>query len=132
LERFLPAAALVAVLAYNILCSLEVGQRFLSDPRMDAQLFAKKYFWQGAVIENSNAPDWSRPSRIKGQDLSTSFGSRARLELHETLWIKQSDPGGIEKPRNHRLPEDTFTQEGLKKTESRFRGFQQSGLSVHR
>lgn len=122
-ERFLPAAALVAVLAYNILCSLEVGQRFLSDPRMDAQLFAKKYFWQGAVIENSNAPDWSRlPGlKVKTSQLPSAVGRASSFtKLFGSNRVIQE---GIEKHETTGYPEDTFTQEGLKKRNPDFVAF---------
>jgi hypothetical protein len=122
-KRFLPATALVVVLAYNIFCSVEVGLRFLHDPRMDAQLFAKKYFWAGAVIENSNAPDWGRlPGlKVKAPHLPSAGGRAARFsKLFGTNSVIQQ---GIEKFETTDYPADTFTREGLKKRNPDFVAF---------
>jgi len=122
-KQIIPAVTLGVILIYNIFCSVEVGQRFLSDPRMDAQLFALKYFWKGAVIENSNAPDWGRlPGLTVKAPHLPSAGSRAsrftRLFGQNSV-IQQ----GIEKFETSEYPADTFTLEGLKKRNPDFVAF---------
>jgi hypothetical protein len=122
-KRLLPAAALVVVLSYNIYCSVEVGLRFLHDPRMDAQIFAKKYFWKGAVIENSYAPDWSRlPGlQVKSPHLPLVTG---RTETFSKLFGQNSViQSGLEKYEELGYPADTFTLAGLQKRNPDFVAF---------
>lgn len=113
-KHFLPATVLILILAYNICCSIEVGWRFLSDPRMDAQRFARKYFWNGAVIENSYAPDWSRlPGlTVKAPHLPLVTG---RTDAFTKLFGQnQLIQDGLKKYEATDYPTDTFTAEGLK------------------
>jgi hypothetical protein len=122
-NRLMPVLTLTLILGYNVACSIEVGLRFLSDPRMDAQLFAKKYFWKGAVIENTNAPDWARiPGlQLKAPHLPSAGGRATRFAklFGQNSVIQQ----GIEKFETTDCPEDTFTLEGLKKRNPDFIAF---------
>jgi len=114
-KHIMPVSFLTLVLGYNIFCSVEVGLRFLSDPRMDAQLFAKKYFWKGALIEDTYAPDWSRiPGlKVKTYSLPNAGGRSSRFtKLFGKNSVIQT---GIQKYETTDYPEDTFTPEGLKK-----------------
>jgi hypothetical protein len=122
-RQIIPAGILITILGYNILCSIEVGERFLSDPRMDAQLFAKKHFWNGAVIENTYAPDWGRlPGlTVKAPHLPSAGGRASRFSklFGQNSVIQQ----GIEKFETTDYPADTFTLEGLKKRNPDFVAF---------
>jgi hypothetical protein len=113
-KQMIPAVTLVIVLIYNIFCSVEVGQRFLSDPRMDAQLFAMKYFWKGAVIENSYAPDWGRLPRLKVKTYTMPFVT-GRSDLFSKLFGKNEIIQKGLKKNEPACPPDTFTEEGLNK-----------------
>lgn len=122
-KQLLPAAVLTLLLAYNIACSIEVGLRFRSDPRMNAQLFAKKYFWKGAVIENSNAPDWGRlPGlTVKAPHLPSAGGRASRFS--KLFGQNSIIENGISKFETTDYPADTFTLEGLKKRNPDFVAF---------
>lgn len=122
-KQLLPVAGLTLVLAYNIFCSVEVGERFLSDPRMDAQIYALKNFPAGAVIENSYAPDWSRLTglRVKAPHLPLVTG---RAESFSKLFGQNSlIQHELEKHETTDYPTDTFTLEGLKKRNPDFVAF---------
>jgi MFS family permease len=63
LRRWMPRAApalLGLILLYNVAASLEVGDRFLRDPRMAAVEWVKENIPASATIENSYAPHWRR------------------------------------------------------------------------
>ncbi len=49
---------LVPLIAYNLVCCLFLGGRFLNDPRVEACNWAEKNFKVGDVIESSYSPYW--------------------------------------------------------------------------
>ncbi len=113
--RVIISAILLLVVGYNIACCLELGQRFLSDPRMDAQRYAETHFAKGSLIENTYAPEWNR---LPSLDVTVSRMPLAtgRKERFEKLF--GNNPVIEEGVRNHELldyPTDTFTREGLRK-----------------
>jgi hypothetical protein len=55
----LPLLLFVLVMAYNIVCCIGLGIRFLGDPRMNAQIYAMKNFPRGAKVENTYSPEWN-------------------------------------------------------------------------
>lgn len=57
-KRFL-AVIIVPLVAYNLVCCLFVGWRFLADPRMEVCSWAEKNFKPGDVIESSYSPYWN-------------------------------------------------------------------------
>ena len=122
-RRLVPAVLLAIVLSYNVLCSVEVGLRFVSDPRMKAQLYAVSHFPPGAVIENTYAPDWSRlPGlRVKIAPLPNAGDRSSRFEK-----IFGKNPviqKGIEKYEVQGYDEDTFTRKGLQKRDPDYVAF---------
>ncbi len=121
-RNFAAATSLALVLIYNIFCSVEVGQRFRHDPRMDAQLFALQHFWKDAVIENSYAPDWGRlPGlRLKTYSLPSATG---RTELFSKLFGKNDIIQKGLKKNESQYPQDTFTEAGLSKRHPDFIAF---------
>jgi Dolichyl-phosphate-mannose-protein mannosyltransferase len=54
-----PRIIVGGLLLYNLICCLWLGHRFLSDPRMDAQLYAMRHFGKGTSIESTYSPDWN-------------------------------------------------------------------------
>ncbi|MBX9742042.1 MAG: glycosyltransferase family 39 protein [Chthoniobacterales bacterium] len=56
-KKFL-TVMLVPLIAYNLVCCLFLGWRFLGDPRMGACSWAEKNFKAGDVIESVYAPYW--------------------------------------------------------------------------
>ena len=122
-ERIIPAATLSLILVYNIFCSVEVGLLFLSDPKMDAQLFALKNFPCGAIIENSQAPSWNRlPGlcvTVYNMPLSTGRHAWFSKLFGQNPVIKK----GVERYDSDNYPIDTFTQAGLEKRHPDFIAF---------
>jgi len=122
-KRVIPSVLLALVLAYNIFCSVEVGLRFLSDPRMDAQVYALANFPGGALIENTYAPDWSRlPGlKVKAYSLPNAGGRSSRFsKLFGQNPVIQK---GIERFETTGFAEDTFTRGGLEKRSPDFVAF---------
>lgn len=111
----LVALPFAAILAYNIFCSVEVGRRFLSDPRMDAQVFARKNFPRGATIENSYAPYWNR---LPGLDVTVHLMPyvTGRSGMFTKIFGQnEAIQAGIGKHESSDYSRDTFTAEGLAK-----------------
>jgi hypothetical protein len=122
-KRFLYSSALFLTLAYNILCCIQLGERFRSDPRTAAQHYAIVNFPKGAVIENTYSPDWSRlpEIRVKIENMPAATGRSAlfsRIFGENKVILK-----GIEKYELAQYPEETFTLEGLKKRNPDFVAF---------
>jgi hypothetical protein len=112
-NRLGPAAAMALVLAYNLFSSVELGLRFLSDPRMDAQVFALKNFPKGATIENSYAPYWNR---LPGLDVTVHLMPyvTGRSGMFTKIFGQnEAIQAGIGKHESSDYPPDTFTAEGL-------------------
>ena len=114
-KRAIPSVLLALVMAYNIFCSVDVGLRFLSDPRMDAQIYAQSHFLRGAVIENTNAPDWSRLPGLKVKAYSLPNAGGRSLRFSKIFGQNPVIQKGIEKFETTGFVKDTFTQAGLEK-----------------
>jgi hypothetical protein len=126
-KRILPVTVLILILSYNIFCSVQVGLRFLSDPRMDAQLYAMKNFPVGSVIENTYAPHWDRlPGLTVSVHTMPFAGARSALFV-KIFGANPVIQKGIEKFESQTYPEDTFTAEGLKKRHPDFIAFSNQG-----
>ena len=109
------SAMLLLVVGYNIACCLELGQRFLSDPRMEAQCFAETHFPKGSIIENTYAPEWNRLPSLEVMVSRMPFAT-GRKERFEKLF--GNNPVITEGVRKHELvdyPSETFTRDGLRK-----------------
>ena len=104
---------LSAVILYNVVCCVFLGIRFLSDPRMDAQLYVMKYVPRGSHIETTYSPEWGN---IPGVDVKVFhmpyvFGREERFNkiFGNNDVIKE----GINKYELQRVTPDSFTQKGL-------------------
>lgn len=122
-SKIFPKIFLFLILAYNIFCCVELGLRFLSDPRMEAQIYAIKNFIPGSVIENTYAPNWKR---IPGLNITVHEMPYAtgRSDRFSKLFGKNSViQQGIQKYELNSYPPDTFTKEGLIKRNPDFIAF---------
>lgn len=122
-NRIGPAAAMFLILAYNVFCSVEVGLRFLSDPRMKAQEFALKNFPKGATIENSYAPYWNR---LPGLNVTVHLMPyvTGRSDMFTKIFGQnEAIQAGLGKHESSSYPADTFTKAGLEKRRPDFISF---------
>jgi len=122
-KRFLPAVTLILILVYNIFCSVEVGLLFLSDPQMNAQLFALKNFPKDAIIENSEAPSWSRLPGLKLTEYNMPLSTGRHKWFLKLFGQNQVVQKGMERYDPDSYPPDTFTQAGLEKRHPDFIAF---------
>lgn len=53
------AVMVVAIVGYNVTCSVIMGMRFASDPRMASIEWAERNFHKGARVECTYAPSWA-------------------------------------------------------------------------
>jgi len=123
ISRKLVYLPLLGVLAYNIFCSVELGRRFLADPRMDAQIFAMRNFPKGATVENTYAPDWNLlPGvSVKINSLKCDPGQKTRFTKifgKNNKVISQ----GVDECGSHDAVE-LFSPEGLKQRNPDFVAF---------
>jgi hypothetical protein len=108
-----PSMLFSAIMVYNLICCFILGFRFLSDPRMDAQLFAMNHFPRNATVENTYTPDWNLlPGvSVKQTLLSCENGHQERFTtlFGNNKVIKK----GLETCETHD-PADVFTEYSLK------------------
>jgi hypothetical protein len=104
--RFLAAGMGAAILAYNVVCSAFIGERFLNDPRMQAQTWVQQNVPNGILFEYSSySPVWNRLPGVSVNKRKMPFISgRSRLfeeVLEEDIWamssLEEVEKGG-EKP----------------------------------
>jgi len=114
-RRIITTAVLSAVLLYNVICCSLLGIRFLSDPRMDAQLYMMKNVPSGSLVETTYSPEWGN---IPGVDVKVFhmpyvFGRQERFTkiFGNNEIIKE----GINKYELQPVSPDSFTQKGLLK-----------------
>lgn len=110
-RRPMPTAVIILLLTYNVACSIHMGLRFLSDPRMDAQLFAMRTFPSGAVVEGTYCPNWNR---LPGLDVTNTY-----LDCptgHQERFAKIFGDNAVIKKGNteHSDPLEKFTVASLK------------------
>lgn len=112
-RRPIPLAVILGVLAYNLLCSSLLDLRFLSDPRLEAQVFVMREFPRNATIENSYAPRWQfLPGlKVRVHEMPNATG---RSGLFTKIFPSSNViHKGIEKFESTKYSADTFTPEGL-------------------
>jgi Dolichyl-phosphate-mannose-protein mannosyltransferase len=114
---------LLGVLAYNIACSIELGTRFLGDPRMEAQRFAEARFPKGSVIENTYSPDWNRLPALDVTVRVMPYATGRSARFEKLFGKNQVINEGIAKYELQSYPADTFTKEGLLKRNPDFVAF---------
>jgi hypothetical protein len=112
-RRVFPSAILSLVLLYNVYSSIDVGFRFVGDPRMKALTWVSTNVPPGAILENSYAPDWRRIAgkKYRVQVMPTATG---RASLFAKIFpANQSIRTGVERFET-KYHQTTFTAEGLK------------------
>jgi hypothetical protein len=88
-------ASLAIILSYNFISSYIVGDRFLEDPRMDAQIWVMNTVSQGTTIESSGyVPEWNRLEGVSVQEIRMPFISGRRRLFEGSLggdkWVETS------------------------------------------
>jgi hypothetical protein len=117
------AAVLLVVIGYNIACCIELGQRFLSDPRMAAQHFAEIHFPKGSVIENTYAPNWNRLPSLNVTVNVMPYATGRSERFGKIFGTNTVISEGVRKYEVLGYPADTFTREGLRKRNPDFVAF---------
>ncbi len=114
-SRTIPRALILAVLVYNLFCSVALDLRFLSDPRMRAQIFAMKEFPTGATIENSYAPRWDHIPGIRVRIATLPCATGRAGTFGKIFGNNEVIRKGIEQYEVADYPADTFTEAGIAK-----------------
>lgn len=108
-----PSLLFAFLITYNVICCVILGVRFLSDPRMDAQVFAMQHFPPNATVENSFTPDWNLLPGVQVHQtvLTCENGHQERFTkiFGNNAVIKK----GLEGCETHD-PADVFTAESLR------------------
>lgn len=111
-----------AVVCYNFYSSLDVGLRFVYDPRMQAVEWVKDHVPKGSTIENSYAPDWRRIAGKKLQ-IEQMPAATGRTELFNKIFEKQKTiQSGLDRFESQ-YDSDTFTAQGLTRRNPDFIAF---------
>jgi len=92
-RRVLVAGLLAAIVTYNVICSLYVGQRFVQDPRMEAQAWARSNIPGGSSIESTPyTPTWNKLGGVNLDDTRTPLLSVAERLFQDvapdTRWVE--------------------------------------------
>jgi Dolichyl-phosphate-mannose-protein mannosyltransferase len=116
-------AVALLILTYNIACSIELGTRFMADPRMDAQRFAENHFPRGSVIENTYAPDWKRLPTLDVTVNVMPFATGRAQRFGQIFGNNPVIAEGIRKYESPAYDADTFTVTGLRKRNPDFVAF---------
>lgn len=114
-RKALPLASIGALLGYNIICSVILDLRFLSDPRMKAQMFALTEFRPGATIENTYAPHWEHLPGCGVKVTETPYATGRSSSFTKIFGDNAVIRKGIEKFEQADYPDDTFTLQGLQR-----------------
>ena len=104
---------LALILVYNILCCVEMGNAFMEDPRMKAQLFAMSNFTKGALVENHHSPRWDRLGvdvRVMNMPWPGDHGGKFLELLDNDPLINEGN-----RTFQSQYDDETFTEQGLKK-----------------
>jgi hypothetical protein len=109
----LPSRLFMALLIYNLICCVILGVRFLSDPRMDAQLFVKQHFPRNATVENSYAPDWNLIPGVSVKETILTCENGHQERFTKIFGNNSIIKKGLEGCETHD-PADVFTAESLK------------------
>jgi len=82
----------VILISYNLVCSFYVGNRFLEDPRMEAQSWVKVKIPEHSSIEFTNySPDFNKIVSLEAKGMPFISG-KARLLgplFREDLWVRE-------------------------------------------
>ena len=109
----LPSRLIMALLIYNLICCVILGVRFLSDPRMDAQLFVEQHFPRNATVENSYAPDWNLLPGVSVKETVFTCENGHQERFTKIFGNNAIIKKGLEGCETHD-PADVFTAESLK------------------
>jgi hypothetical protein len=102
-----------AILLYNVICCVILGVRFLSDPRMDAQLFAMKNFPRNATVENTYAPEWNVLPGVLVQETKLTCDCGYDQRFTKIFGNNEIIKKGLKDCASHD-PADVFTEYSLK------------------
>jgi hypothetical protein len=109
----LPSRVFSAIFLYNLICCVILGVRFLSDPRMDAQLFAMKNFSHNATVENTYAPEWNVLPGVSVQETKLTCDCGYDQRFTKIFGSNTVIRKGLKECASHD-PADVFTVESLK------------------
>jgi hypothetical protein len=109
----LPSRIFSAILLYNVICCVILGVRFLSDPRMDAQLFAMKNFPRNATVENTYAPEWNVLPGVLVQETKLTCDCGYDQRFTKIFGNNEIIKKGLKDCASHD-PADVFTEYSLK------------------
>jgi hypothetical protein len=112
-HRALPLGGILTILAYNLICSVLLDLRFLSDPRMRAQVFVRKEFAAGSTVENSYAPDWNLLPGVHSHITKLPCATGRAETFTKLFGSNEVIRKGIKKSEVSAYPPDTFTETGL-------------------
>lgn len=108
-----PSTLFSVILAYNLICCVILGIRFISDPRMDAQLFAMKNFPHNATVENTYAPEWNVLPGVSVQQTKLYCDIGYDKRFSKIFGNNEVIKKGLKDCAAHD-PADVFTLESLK------------------
>jgi hypothetical protein len=108
-----PSILFSAILTYNLICCIILGVRFLSDPRMDAQLFAMKNFPRNCTVENAYTPDWNLLPGVSVKQTVLTCESGHKEQFTKIFGDNKIIKKGLEGCETHD-PADVFTAESLR------------------
>jgi hypothetical protein len=109
----LPSRIFSAILLYSLICCVILGVRFLSDPRMDAQLFAMKNFPPNATVENTYAPEWNVLPGVSVQETKLTCDCGYDQRFTKIFGNNEIIKKGLKDCASHD-PADVFTEYSLK------------------
>ena len=109
----IPSILFAAILAYNMICCIILGVRFLSDPRMGSQVYAMKNFPKNATVENTYAPDWNLMPGVSVKLTTMTCESGHQERFTKIFGNNEIIRKGLEGCETHD-PADAFTAESLR------------------
>ena len=109
----IPSILFAAILAYNMICCIILGVRFLSDPRMGSQVYAMKNFPKNATVENTYAPDWNLMPGVYVKLTTMTCESGHQERFTKIFGNNEIIRKGLEGCETHD-PADAFTAESLR------------------
>jgi signal transduction histidine kinase len=121
-KHWIAKAILLVVICYNFYASIDAGLRFANDPRMKALAWVRKNLPDGAMIENSYAPDWRKIAgkKYRVEQMPAATG---RSQLFTKILGKQKTiQQGLDRFESN-YGEFTFTREGLESRNPDFIAF---------
>ena len=90
---------LVALLGYNLICSVYVGRRFLDDPRLQAETWVRENMLTGSTVEKDiYSPSWMYVPEVQAKVTLMPFVT-GRERLFEVLFPGNQFINGTEEDR---------------------------------